>query len=193
MMTCGSFPPGQGHGDPNSSPATASLKEEHEVILRALSLLERVGERLDTGQGAEREALNWLSEFFRTFADRCHHGKEEQHLFPAMERHGVPRYGGPIAVMLAEHEEGRGYLRRIAGGGPEVGEAIRNYVSLLRAHIDKENHVLFLIADQVLDSETQKALLRAFEQVEGEVGTGAHERYLSELAYWEKRILGEGT
>jgi hemerythrin-like domain-containing protein len=54
-------------------------------------------------------------DFVRNFADRCHHAKEEENLFPRMEARGVPRDGGPIGVMLFEHEEGRAYVRAIAG------------------------------------------------------------------------------
>ena len=81
---------------------TEELKHEHEVILLVL-------------QGAERQAalrapkqgnLNELLDFFANFIDRCHHAKEERYLFPKMEERGVPNQGGPIGVMLSEHEVG---------------------------------------------------------------------------------------
>lgn len=172
---------------PQPTLPTATLRHEHEVILRALTILERLGADLETGEPADREALGWLIDFFRTFADRCHHGKEEQHLFPALERRGVPRDGGPLGVMLREHEEGRAFLRAMAGGDDrQVAEAIRGYATLLRAHIDKENHVLFPMAEQVLVEEEQRVLAHAFESVEREVvGPGTHERLLAQLARLE--------
>lgn len=164
------------------------LRDEHEVILRALALLERLGERLEAGRPVDRKALSWLVDFFRTFADRCHHGKEEQHLFPALERHGVPREGGPLGVMLQEHEEGRGLVRVMAQGDERLtAEAIRGYLALLRAHIDKENGVLFPLAEQVLPEEERRALVHAFQAVEqAVVGPGVHERLLGELARLEQ-------
>lgn len=173
-----------GHTHGGSATPTGMLREEHEVILRALALLERFGQRLEAGKPVDRAGLAWLREFFGTFADRCHHGKEEQHLFPALERHGIPRAGGPLGVMLHEHEEGRALLRAMAQGDDRrTAEAIARYAALLRAHIDKENGVLFPLAERVLPEEEQRGLAHAFEAVEEAVaGSGAHERILAELA-----------
>lgn len=172
---------------PHAATPTGQLREEHQVILRALALLERLGRALDAGQAVDRGHLAWLRGFFETFADRCHHGKEEQHLFPALERHGIPRAGGPLAVMLQEHEEGRALLRAMAQGDDRrVAGAIRAYAALLRAHIDKENGVLFPLAEQVLPEGEQKRLVEAFEAVEQTVAGGRlHERLLAELARLE--------
>ena len=166
---------------------TEMLRHEHEVILRALTLLEGIGQGLEAGQPVDRKALGWLRDFFGTFADKCHHGKEEQHLFPAMERHGVPREGGPLGVMLHEHEEGRALVRAMAQDDDhQVAEAIRGYTTLLRAHIDKENEVLFPLAEELLPGAEQKELLAAFEAVEALVaGPRVHERLLAELARFE--------
>lgn len=178
------------HGEANTP--TAALRQEHEVILRALAILERLGQALERGEPIDRTALTWLIDFFRTFADRCHHGKEEQHLFPALERHGIPREGGPLAVMLHEHEQGRALLSAMDQGGElQTTEAIRGYAGLLRAHIDKENNVLFPLAEQVLPEEEQRGLMDAFEAVEqAAAGPGVHDRLLSELARLEAASAG---
>lgn len=176
-------------GHTEGTSATAQLRHEHEVFLRALTLLDSIGQRLQTGKPVDRAALTWLIDFFRTFVDKCHHGKEEQHLFPALERRGVPRDGGPVGVMLLEHEHGRAFLRAMSQGDDRaVAEAIRGYAALLRGHIDKENGILFPIAEQILDEEEQRVLVQAFDAVEqGVVGPGIHERLLAKLAELEGR------
>lgn len=163
-----------------------------EAILGALALLEHLAQGMRAGVPADRSALEWLIAFFKTFGDRCHHFKEEQHLFPALERRGVPRDGGPVGVMLAEHEEGRALLRAMRPeGGEETAEAIRAYARLLRAHIDKENGVLFPLADHVLAAEDQQRLLAAFDAVEAEaVGPDIHERLLADLVRLERAVAG---
>lgn len=173
----------------HGSGPTDVLRQEHVVILRALTVLERLGERLEAGEPVDGEALAWLRAFFSTFADRCHHGKEEQHLFPAMELHGIPRESGPLGVMLREHEEGRALLRAMAEGEDRrAAEAIRSYVRLLRDHIDKENGVLFPMAEQVITRDEQRELVRAFQGVEKTVvAPGVHERLLAELARLEEK------
>jgi hemerythrin-like domain-containing protein len=169
-------------------PATADLRHEHEVILRALAVLERVGERLAAGRPVSDATVSELVELLRTFADRCHHGKEEEHLFPALRAKGA---GDALPVFLDEHEEGRGYLRTLAGAGSpaERAAAARRYVGMLRGHIERENEVLFPMADGLFTPEEHAALTRAYEDVERQVvGPGVHDRLLATLARLEAAV-----
>jgi len=139
--------------------------------------------------GAAAEDLEKMIEFFRNFTDRCHHAKEEGHLFVKMQERGMSGESGPIGVMLQEHEEGRQSVRAIAKALPsaEKGDSsaiasvrsnLQAYIELLRAHIDKEDNVLYPMADRLLTSADQQTLGEAFEQVEAqEMGDGIHERY----------------
>jgi hemerythrin-like domain-containing protein/uncharacterized protein (DUF2249 family) len=166
--------------------ATEALKHEHRVIESVLAVLPRLAE--PAGKFADEQWKKAI-EFIRGFADQCHHLKEEKLLFPALEKHGVPVEGGPIGMMLMEHEEGRSYVRAMAEAvssaldDPQartvLAENARAYLRLLREHIEKEDQVLFAIADDVLTSEEQQNLLREFEEHEiREVGSGVHEKYL---------------
>jgi hemerythrin-like domain-containing protein len=159
--------------------ATQILREEHETILGMIGSLEVVAHRLEAGEAIPVEILNNFTEFFVLFADRSHHGKEEDLLFPAMESKGVPRVGGPLGCMLAEHDEGRGYVRVMkedaAGCAQDEGtarnrwtNAARGYATLLRNHIWKENEILFQIAERILCSEEQADLSRQFARVQQE-------------------------
>ncbi len=165
---------------------TDVLREEHRVILRALAVLESAADRLPADgrvpDGWWERAVAWL----REFADASHHAKEERALFPALVKAGVPAEGGPVAVMLAEHVAGRELIRAMADG-PDARRtaAARQYVSLLRQHIDKENDVLFPMADAVLEEQAQQAIRREFESVEVEQGgpaAPAAEAAVDELA-----------
>lgn len=148
---------------------TDVLRDEHRVILSALDLLEAAASRAAVPAGWWEDAIGWL----RSFADRNHHAKEEEALFPAMIKAGVPSGGGPVDVMLEEHAQGRALIAAMAddaGGRP--GSA-RAYVRLLRNHIDKENGVLFPLAEAVLDEQAVAGVARAFERVEVEQGAAA--------------------
>jgi hemerythrin-like domain-containing protein len=83
---------------------TEQLKEEHEAIKIVLGILSNVSKKLAARETVNQEDLGRILEFIETFADTCHHGKEEDLLFVAMENVGIPRDRGPIAVMLREHE-----------------------------------------------------------------------------------------
>jgi len=101
----------------------------------------------------------------------------------------MPVSGGPIAVMLQEHDEGRRRMKAVADALPQAGSgdasaltSVRSnllaYVQLLRAHIDKEDNVLYPMADRLFMPEDQRALTEAFEKVEAEeIGEGIHEKY----------------
>lgn len=168
---------------------TDVLKEEHAGIKVMLAILGRMADRLEAGQEVDAAHLEQAVDFIRTFADRCHHGKEEDHLFVEMEKAGIPQQGGPIAVMLAEHTTGRAYVKGLAdavtryGAGdnaaaPDIVQNARNYIALLQAHIDKEDNILYPIADRSLTEAQQKELLECFEDVERErIGPGKHEEY----------------
>ena len=175
-----------GHTHAATTP-TGVLREEHEVILRALTVLERVGRDLAQDKPVPPETIASLANFFRTFADRCHHAKEEAHLFPALVEHGVPNEGGPIGVMLQEHEEGRALVRTFAQGDPATTvAAIRRFVILLREHIAKENDVLFPMSEQVLPQTEQAAMMSKFELAEQEIaGAEVHRRLIAELEQLE--------
>jgi hemerythrin-like domain-containing protein len=152
---------------------TATLIEEHEVILQMLEVAEREAQ----AQGLlDAQKVAGLLEFFANFADRLHHAKEEKLLFPRLEERGMPHGGGPIAVMLMEHDEGRACLKRAREALPQAGQghapavatvrrALLDFVELLRGHIHKENMVLFRMADQLLTGADQSELEAAFAQV----------------------------
>lgn len=168
---------------------TEQLKEEHEAIKLMLRISEKVCEKLESGEEVDPEHLEQIVEFIKVFADKCHHGKEEDLLFTAMEEAGIPKKGGPIGVMLTEHDMGRGYVKGMSeavakykGGDRKVSSAIvgnaRNYIALLTQHIDKEDNILYPMADMHLSEERQKELLEEFERVEREkIGVGKHEEF----------------
>lgn len=170
--------------------ATAILREEHEVILRIIAVLNAAVGRLQAGQEVSPEVFRQAVDFIRNFADRCHHGKEQDLLFPALEQRGIPREGGPIGVMLYEHDQGRAFVKQMAEAveawaeGEEEArqqllEGAQGYAQLLSQHILKENRILFPMADQVLSAEDQEALQEKFEAVEAAMGEGLHQRYVA--------------
>jgi len=168
--------------------ATQVLRSEHDAILRMLDVADESARRLDAGENVLPSVLNGLLEFLRLFADRCHHGKEEDLLFPLLEKKGLPRHGGPIGVMLHEHDLGRKLIAEMAAAaeaftagdataGARWAQPARHYSALLREHIQKENNILFVMAERMLSDAEQQELKRSFDRVEVEkMGAGTHER-----------------
>lgn len=178
--------------------ATQVLRDEHEGILAMLAVVEAAAFRLRDGKPIPKDLMSNAADFFSNFADKCHHGKEEDRLFPKMAQYGIPEEDGPIGVMKAEHEHARALIRamrvgatRYANGDAQAVSALVSdtleYVELLREHIYKENQVLFMLADQVIPDAEQRALARDYEAFEANVmGAGVHERYHAMIAEYQK-------
>lgn len=171
--------------------ATQILMDEHRVIEQVLATLEESANMLLAGQPVRPGLFIDAAQFIRGFADGCHHKKEEGVLFVSMADHGVPVEGGPIGVMLSDHEQGRIYTRQMAAAAErlqagdenarqEVAANTLGYVKLLRGHIMKEDNVLFPMADRVVPQAEQDQVFEGFEHVEHEeTGEGVHEKFLA--------------
>lgn len=144
-----------------------TLMAEHRIIERVLEALELAADREMPVSFYER-ALDFLA----AFADRCHHAKEEERLFPLLETHGIPREMGPIGVMCDEHVVGRAHVQRMReqlrlGRRDALCRESLDYVVLLRQHIRKEDEILFQMARQVIRSDETRRLAGAFVEADG--------------------------
>lgn len=180
---------------------TEELKKEHQAIKLMLRIMSGVAGQLEAGLGVDLKDLNDILEFLRIFADRCHHGKEEELLFSALESAGVPRDRGPIGVMLSEHQSGRVLIKDMdealsamargeERGGLNFARQARAYIELLTAHIDKEDNILYPLAETRLNQKILKKLNEGFERIENEVvGPGRHQEFHKLLEKLKEKYL----
>jgi len=176
---------------------TLDLKQEHGRIKLILRILEKICEKLDAGENVESEHLDMAIAFIQGFADKCHHGKEEDVLFPIMKEAGVRGAEDLIRVLLIEHSMGREYVRAIAEAvnayksndieaPARISQNAMKYVRLLDPHIDNENSTLFPMADNSLSEAKQAEIVDGFVRIETDViGVDMHEdfqRMLDDLA-----------
>ena len=176
------------------SEAITDLLNDHEAILTALDVFSwMLDDQKMSGEADAVELGNFVG-FLKEFADKCHHGKEEGILFPAMIAAGVPDRGGPIGVMMTEHIQGRGYIFEMDESLVEpmdfsrLEKNGRNYITLLRAHIQKENSVLFPMADRMISASELEQMHVAFKEHEEKViGHGRHEELHAMLADFHRK------
>jgi hemerythrin-like domain-containing protein len=127
------------------------LEAEHHVIRKIVGAMAVLAEGLGAGQEPPVETLRNIVEFMRTFADKCHHGKEEAHLFPFLEKRGVPARGCPIGVLIHEYKRGRTLVAQLAqaidayvsgtvSARDSVTEPLRGLMELYPSHIWKEKY-----------------------------------------------------
>ena len=171
--------------------ATSRLRDEHQLILRVAAAMQTLIAAADDDRW-EFDAFEDCITFIRLFADACHHGKEEDLLFPELEKAGMPRDQGPIAVMLYEHQQGRAYAHHMAAaladartGDTTARATLRNaahgYVDLIRGHIMKEDQVLFNMADQMVRGPGCQSLCAAYGVVCARRFEGHTKEQLQEL------------
>ncbi len=168
---------------------TEILMEEHRVIEQVLTALEKAATRLSRGENVYLRFFSGTSFLLNGFADRYHHKKEECVLLPALVENGLSADSGPVAVMITEHEEARRLAQRLrqvterylagdVNARDQVVLSALGYVSLLRRHMYKEDHVLFPLVEQVVPAERQEEMIEAFNQFDQEEnGVEVHEKY----------------
>jgi hemerythrin-like domain-containing protein len=170
-----------------------NMMNEHRLIVQVLGALDALVGSLDRGVDVPRADVAAFARFFREFADKLHHGKEEDRLFAKMNECGFPREYGPVAVMLAEHEAGRAHVRALtqigAGQGPLGAEERRQaadhgteFVPLLLGHIQKEDNILYPMAQQAIPPAAFQKLDSDCEVFEQSVMKATDVQQLKDLA-----------
>lgn len=183
--------------------AIKTLVDEHDNILRLLDVVHIASMEALCGAPVVTDDFREIIDFIRKYADRTHHGKEEDYLFKAMVdelgtvAENLIRYG-----MLVEHDIGRLYVSDLDealtryDGNPD-GEAklaiivaAGSYEQLLRRHIQKENDVVFSFGEKNLAKNPLTWVteqIRAFE--EDPQNIAERERQLSVLDKLEKKYI----
>ena len=144
------------------------LKSDHQNILAHLIDLEEAINQLKISHEKVEEFLH----FTETFAEP-HHQKEEQVLFPALEKNGMPNEGGPIGMMLLEHATKRDYLAKMREALQENNESklkenTQAMIFLLRDHIYKEDNILYPCAQDALTKEELTNLALQCEEIKAQ-------------------------
>ena len=141
--------------------STSSLRSDHNLIERVLSSMTATVSLLKDGKVVPESILLQTIDFTKNFVDVCHHGKEEETLFPALAQTGMPTKMGPIARMLLEHQITKEIASKIEesskiyftnGDSEELVRNIEQYIQHVTDHLHKENNRLFMMADARLQS-----------------------------------------
>lgn len=156
---------------------TDILIKEHDVIIRVLNVFEEEALNIKKNNIIQKEYILSMLDFFRDFADKLHHAKEEVHLFEMLITKGMERKDSPVESMFMEHEKGREHVRKIrefllTENPSEISEKLNKemnaFVNLLRDHIDKENNMIFIMADNFITQDDDTALAEIYTKIEEE-------------------------
>lgn len=158
---------------------------DHEVTERVFAAFERaLAGPLQPSASIVADAM----EYFTGYVTACHSHKEEDHLFPMMEAAGMPVQGGPLAVMLAEHDQSEVLLAEmhplaadyVAGKVdvlPELRRVFTEYAEVLKGHFWKENDILFPMARRLLSDADFERVRAGIDAVEARFGPDTRQRF----------------
>lgn len=166
---------------------TRMLTDEHRLILRMIALVEKNVALMEQGKFRNWRFFLDVVDFIRNYADRFHHAKEEDVLFVALVKNGMPERQSPIEAMHMEHDQGRNFVRHLEAAAelalagepgqlPVIAENAKGYAALLRGHIDKEDTILYPLAERVLPEEVRTGMLQAYGNAEAQT-PGLEETY----------------
>ena len=136
--------------------------QDHVVLRRALNILDAIVVTLERGQPIEFSDAQEIVKFIRLVGIECHHGMEEDHLFPTLRR-ALP-LDNRIQRMLFQHEEQRAVLMDIEEAldsrrGVDFVQQAHLLIALCRGHLDQEETVLMQIAEAGLSAMEDHALV----------------------------------
>ena len=176
------------------SDAIMLLMNEHRVIDRVLDCLDRYAAAIRAGDSVERGDLAKFVRFVREFADTKHHSKEEKILFPALQENGFPRDSGPVAVMLYEHDVGRELVAQLHSAASALSneelwnnpapiiQAASRFTQLLRQHIQKEDNILYPMAQSRLPQAAYDSVCKQCDELEQQHAASGLRQELEKLA-----------
>ena len=174
--------------------------EEHENIRRMLKVVRNLSYKVMTLEEFDLEDIAKIIDFIRNYADRHHHGKEEDVLFKTMnEKIEKLAKAGAITGMYIEHDMGRLYMKNLESAvksyktGDDrarldiIANAI-SYTDLLERHIAKENTAMYKFAVNMLDEASKEYIEVEAEKIEEAAKeTGLQDKYISILEELEKK------
>ena len=178
---------------------TQALVDEHRLILRMITLLERNAARTAMGSYSNWQFYLDGVDFIRNYADRFHHAKEEDVLFEALVKNGMPKENSPIAAMLMEHDQGRAFVKIMEAAALEaldnqegmeriIADNALAYAALLREHIEKEDDILYPLAERVIPDTMRYGIIAGYAAAEARTASDFSARYEKVVAGYEQEV-----
>jgi hemerythrin-like domain-containing protein len=166
------------------------LMIEHRLIERMVAVAASHRIEIDGGGRPDRRLIDNLVDFFRTYADECHHGKEEDLLFARLQSKPLPpALAEAMGRLIEDHVRSRALVVKLDGlnqgeDGGQISEVLGQLTTLYPDHIRREDKEFFPQAMQYLDREESDQMLNEFREFDGKL---IHHKYLTLVEGAEKR------
>jgi hemerythrin-like domain-containing protein len=164
------------------------LSDEHGLIRQYLDNLSFALEILEREGRPPKEFFEKMVDFSTNFANKYHHLKEEQQMFGLLAQSKGGEFDAAISALRDQHELGRNYVAKIAstiesyalqkrGATTIIIENLAPYISMLRRHIHREDHIFYPLVEKELSDEQLQLLLKEFYSENQKFGSDFFERY----------------
>lgn len=170
------------------------LMIEHRIIERMISLMTLELKKITEENKADPDFLSAALDFLKIYADKCHHGKEEDILFTVLEQKSLAEeHKKMLKELLEEHVASRKIVAVLTESADKYAHAdnfalkdiagnIQALVQLYSQHIVKEDKVFFLPVMEYLSKQEQDKMIRDFRNFDRDF---IHEVYKNTLKKWE--------
>jgi hemerythrin-like domain-containing protein len=172
------------------------LMVEHRLIERIIPVLKKELEKIDRENEIDLELLGGVVDFFRTYADQVHHGKEENILFREMKKKEIDEADRQLMTELEnDHKLARAavgvlftasqdYDKNGKDQQKEIKKSLETLILLYPPHIKKEDEIFFFKSMSYFSSEEQEAMFKEGEEFDRKI---IHEKYKQAMENWEKK------
>jgi hemerythrin-like domain-containing protein len=179
----------------------ARLLKEHRLIEKGVQALELLRSRLEE-RAQIRPKIFWMTiDFWSTYADIVHHGKEEQLLFPLLEQHeSKGELSSIIDQLIDEHTQLLGYISELRlsarpffqgdqAAQQKIMDCLVGYITTVVPHVRLEDKELFPIVSDLITEKELTQLDKDFKIFDARTGPKIHSFYEERV----KKLLKELT
>ena len=166
--------------------ARGLLMIEHRLIERMINLIDGTLAEVESTGAIDPVFVDTAVDFIRFYADRTHHGKEEDILFQDLEKRQLSDDDQHLMqALIDEHKFGRQITYTLSeankryrnGDKPaltDIIESLKTLVDFYPRHIEKEDKVFFPAAKSYVTESEDQAMLEAFREFDRKM---IHEKY----------------
>jgi hemerythrin-like domain-containing protein len=150
------------------------LMKEHRLIEKLITFMSVELERIRQERQVEIDVLEKILDFIKIYADKCHHGKEEEILFRRLDKKPLsPEHRKTLQELLSEHKYARGVVNNLQQAKtrynegnvdaiPSIMEAMDELAIFYPRHIEKEDKHFFIPVMSYFSAQEQDKMLNDF-------------------------------
>lgn len=170
------------------------LMKEHRLIEKFIGIMSKELEKIKQERQADVDFIEKVLDFIKIYADKCHHGKEEQILFLRLDKKPlISEHHRTLQELLAEHKYARGVVNnlqqakvRYSEGNvdsiPSIMEAMEELILFYPRHIEKEDKHFFLPVMNYFSPAEQEKMLADFWEFDRTLIHDTYKNLLTELS-----------